>query len=109
MSYSGLDVLTGAVISLDEAEMLTGGYQNNFPTEPKAYFIGAERLKQVLEQENCIGVRIYNGYDEAEGKKNLVLVGVNITTEDMTGGVILDKLAQCPNHCDVGSPLYFSS
>lgn len=109
MSYSGLDVLTGAVITLDEAEALTGAYQSNFPAEPKAFFIGAERLKQVLDQEDCIGIRIYNGYDEAEGKKNMVLVGVGITTEDMTDGVILDKLARCPGHCDTGSPLYFTS
>lgn len=106
--YSGLDVLTGEVIDLAEAETLTHAYQQSFPAEKKAFFVGAVHLKQILEQEGCIGIRIYNGYDEAEGKKNLVLVGVNITTEDMTDGVIVDKLAACPNHCDISSALYLN-
>ncbi|PHK21200.1 hypothetical protein VF12_38615 [Nostoc linckia z15] len=108
MAYSGLDVLTGEVIDLDEAQALTHAYQQNFPLEKKAFFVGAARLKQILDQEGCIGIRIYGGYDEAESKNNLVLVGVNFVTQDMTDGTIVDRLVACPGHCDATSPLIYS-
>lgn len=97
----------GTVITLNEAKQYTQNFQVLLPGETKAYYVGANKVKQILEQENCIGVRMYNGYDTVQQVKNLVLVGVDNTGKDMTAGVIVEKLLPCPANCDISSALYF--
>jgi hypothetical protein len=38
-------------------------------------------------------------------KITLVLVGVDVSGNDLTNGVILDDLAGCPPFCSINSPL----
>ena len=86
-------------ISLEEAVELTHSYQENNPDLPKSYFIGTNKLNELLSQDEVIGVRIYPGLDKATNKVNLVLVGVDQTGEDLTNGVIVDHLVICPPLC----------
>lgn len=93
------------VITLPEAETYTHGFQEAYPEEIKAFFAGSNKLKQVLDQEDCIGIRIYAGLDKTTNRKNLVLVGVNALGQDMVDGTILEELNPCPTDCDNLSPL----
>lgn len=93
------------VITLDQAIEYTHAFQENNPGAIKSFFAGSSKINLILEQENCIGVRIYNGYDATSGKNNLVLVGVDIQGEDMTQGVILERLSPCPKYCPKNSVL----
>lgn len=92
-------------ITLEEAIAYTHNAQTAFPEQPKSFFVGINKLNLILEQQGCIGVRIYNGYSEKEHIKNLVLVGVDSEGEDMTNGVILERLVICPRFCPKNSPL----
>ena len=44
----------------------------------------------ILEQEDCIGVRVYDGLNAETGKENRVLVGVDFEGEDMVDRVVLE-------------------
>lgn len=93
------------VISLAQAAKYTHSYQKENPGTIKSFFAGSDKLNLILQQEGCIGIRIYNGYNEAEKRANLVLVGVDAMGEDMTKGVILQELTPCPNVCPKSSEL----
>src|SRR5690625_1935752 len=91
-----IDRNTGEEITLKEAIDFTHAFQTNNPEELKSFFVGINKLNLILEQENCVGLRIYNGYNIETRKKNLVLVGVNQEGEDMTNGMRLENLKDCP-------------
>lgn len=97
---------TGAEITLIEGQELTAEFNKIYPDEAKAFFIGRNQLAKILSQEDCIGIRIYNGYDATAGTMSQVLVGVDLGESDMTSGVILDRMGACPGGaCDSSSPL----
>lgn len=100
-----IDQNTGEVITLAEATNFTHSFQQGNPNAIKAFFVGTNKLNLILEQEGCMGIRIYNGYDADQNKANLVLVGVDETGEDMTDGVIVERLRLCPPDCSKNSPL----
>lgn len=96
---------TGEVISLDQAIEFTHSYQEQNPNAIKAFFVGSDKVNSILEQENCMGIRMYNGYDVETQSNNLVLVGVDENGEDMTNGVIVEHLNPCPPDCPKNSSL----
>ena len=96
---------SGKVIIEKEAVKYTHSFQSKYPNATKAYFVGLEKINLILEQENCIGVRIYDGYNSETKKENRVIVGVDHQGEDMIEGVIVEELTSCPNHCPKSSSL----
>jgi hypothetical protein len=96
MSFDGNE---GKVVSLQEASIWTAEYRNSIqPGETIAHFIGKNKLLELLEQENCIGVRIYYGIDE-NGEKNLIFVGTDENENDLVDGLILEYAKKCPPNC----------
>jgi hypothetical protein len=91
---------TGSIITQEQAKTLIDAFAKKFPGEVVSSFIGGDNVKKILEQEDCIGLRIYNGYNDAEQKISLVVVGVNSNEEDMLeNGIIYDELVTCPPLC----------
>lgn len=89
----------GEVISLDEAINFTHSYQNENPDAIKAFLVDVNQLNLITQQDGCVQIRIYKGYDTTTKTNNLVLVGVNEQGDDMTDGVILERLLPCPPRC----------
>jgi len=100
-----LDQNSGEVITLSEAQNLVRNFQANNPEENKAFYVGSNHLKAIMEQEGCIGVRIYNAYDDQSKTKTVVLVGVDENENDMKDGVIVDRTSKCPPNCPTVSIL----
>jgi hypothetical protein len=100
-----LDADTGVVIDLKDARNYVKDYGLKFPDQNKAYFVGRNKIEDILDQSGCMGIRIYNGYVAEDEATNLVLVGVDYDGKDMTDGIILDRLAKCPSICDYTSAL----
>lgn len=96
----------GAIISLEEAVKLTTDYRTEYPNGIKAFIIDADLVRQVLDQEGCVNIRIYNGFDVTENKPSPVIVGVNADNEDMTAGILLDRMYCCPPRRAVNSVLF---
>lgn len=93
---------TGSIISQETAEELVASYQEKNPDEIISSFIGSNNIKALLNQEDCIGIRIYNGYDNTENKISLVVVGVDSNEKDMLkDAIIYDRMATCPPLCPV--------
>ncbi|RYG37334.1 MAG: hypothetical protein EOO01_30260 [Chitinophagaceae bacterium] len=102
-----LSKTSGGTITLSEAQDLVKNFRSLFPDEIKASFIGSDNLQLIIDQEDCIGIRAYNGYDVDTRELKLVLVGVDSKGLDMTKGYIMDKMVPCPTTCDSSSALYF--
>lgn len=86
----------GAIIDLKEAIELTANYRAEKPNGVKAHLIDASLVRQVLEQDGCVGIRIYNGYDKTTNSVCPVIVGVSVDDKDMTEGIILDRMRSNP-------------
>ena len=97
---------TGGKITEVQARILITAFDRKFPDEVVSSFIGKLNVKDILDQENCIGLRIYNGYDETNQKMSLVIVGVGQNGNDLlAGGLIYDELVTCPPTCPPGISL----
>ena len=90
-------------IPLDLAAQWTKNFRkaNPEPNTVKAHFFGKEAIVAILEQEECVGVRIYYSIDE-NGKKHLIVVGVKGDGNDLHNGLIADRSFLCPPYCTGG-------
>ncbi len=96
MTFTGNE---GAVITLAEGSKMTAAYRATISTgDTIALAVGKNLVNSILGQTGCMGIRMYFALDE-HGNKQLVLVGVDANGDDMTVGVIVDRLFPCPNGC----------
>src|SRR5690606_13015757 len=100
-----IDNNTGEVITLDEAINYTHTFQENNPDAIKSFFAGINKINRILGQDDCIGIRVYNGEDPITGPTTLVSGAAAKKCEDITQGVILERLVTCPTHCPKNSVL----
>lgn len=96
----------GEMISLAEANNYVSTYKksDNFAANKniKAFFYGREKLQELLNQNDCVGIRIYYGGErDAHGGYSpaLVLVGADENMDDLANGKILERGAPCPPLC----------
>lgn len=96
MAFNGDE---GSVVSLNDASRWTANFRKTVPAgDIIAHFIGKEKLLDILNQEDCVGARIYYGIGD-DGKKNLVFVGASADENDMVDGLIVEKVFGCPPRC----------
>lgn len=100
MSFNGNE---GEQISLTQGAELTGRYQTSNPDSVKGIFFGREKIRALLDQPDCMGVRIYLGQD-AQGNPSLVLVGADAQENDLLE-FVLDVGHRCPPSCSGQNPL----
>lgn len=91
-------------ISLQEATRMTKDYQKANPNSMKAHFFGKKAIQDILNQDNCVGIRIYYAQD-ANGKQHLVVVGADADENDLYNGLLAERSVGCPPICPNGSPL----
>jgi hypothetical protein len=92
----------GQQIPLTEAVSMTANFRTAYPNSIKALFYGSEILNDILDQEDVVGIRMYFAIDE-DGAKQLVLVGVDASGNDLYEGIVADRGYPCPTNCDTGS------
>jgi hypothetical protein len=96
MAFNGDE---GSIVTLDEAAGWTAKYRETITTgEIIGQFVGREKLLDILNQPGCKGIRIYYGIGD-DDLKNLILVGATADENDMTEGIIVDKVKACPPFC----------
>lgn len=97
-----LDATTGSIITEERARELVTSFGIKYKDEINSSFIGSDNVQHILKQEGCVGLRIYNGYDDENKKMNLVLIGVDGSGKEMLeDGIIYDELSQCPPICPI--------
>ena len=102
------DGTEGAPINLEQGASWTANYRRNAVADAdgnvvKAHFYGREILQKLLDQERCMGIRIYFGRDE-KGQKQLVLVGADADGKDMES-MVVDNAKICPPDCSMEGKL----
>lgn len=96
MAFKGTE---GEVISLDTASGWTANWRGSKDeSDPNAIFYGKDKIKAILDQEGCMGLRIYFGIDD-DGQKVLILVGADANEDDQEMKIILDRGVNCPPQC----------
>lgn len=86
-------------ISLEEARKLIQNYKSKQKEgEIHAHYFGKEAIYKLLDQEGCVGIRIYYASKE-DGTPELVIVGVNEEGKDLEN-IILERGWPCPPYCD---------
>lgn len=94
-------------ISLNDAATLTMNFRSTTGATENTIlgeYFGKDALAAALNQEKCIGLRIYYG-KRGDGTPVLVLVGVDPSGSDMTSGLVLENGFPCPPICDSGNSL----
>ena len=90
---------------LATAEQWTANYRATVSgSETKAHYFGGAAIKAILDQEGCVGIRIYYALDD-QGEKQLIIVGADADENDLYEGLIAERSAKCPPNCAVSSPL----
>lgn len=89
MSFTGQE---NHEISLQEASAMTKRYRDSQTEEMyiKAEYFGKEAIQSILQQKDCVGIRIYYALDENMVKK-MVLVGVDQNENDLYNGILAEK------------------
>lgn len=100
MAFNGTE---GGVITLEHGSELTREYRRQNPNQIIAHFFGRNILEEILAQENCMGIRIYYGVNDNNGKE-LVLVGADSDENDLTS-LVADISHPCPKACGMDNPL----
>ena len=92
-------------IPLDHAAELTRRFRASATKgEILASTFHAMQVLELLQQTDCVALRIYHGREES-GASTLVLVGVDDADQDMAKGMILQYPYKCPPICGVSSAL----
>lgn len=96
------DGTEGALFELAKATAWTANYRNTAQADGngdivKAHFYGREVLLKLLDQEGCMGIRVYYALDE-QGQKQLVLVGADANGNDIED-MVIDHSVPCPPNC----------
>lgn len=94
MSFNGNE---GSLIPHSEAAAATKAWRDAFPQQPLAFFIGKDRLAEIIMQDGAEGVRIYPGLDP-KGVFKPILVAANADENDIIGHV-MDNCSPCPPRC----------
>jgi hypothetical protein len=100
MAFNGTE---GGAISLAEGAALTKEHRLRNPTALKARFFGKDVINQILDQEGCMGIRVYFGQD-GDGNRQLVLAGADSDENDLLD-LVADTSIPCPNYCSSSNAL----
>lgn len=76
------------------------------PGEVIGVFMGKNKIKEILAQNECVGIRFYFAKD-GNNENTLVVVGADSNENDLANGLIADKLSKCPPNCSNSNPLNF--
>lgn len=76
----------GENIPLADAIQMTKAFREANSHATKAFYIGKNIMNELLGQDNCVGMRIYNALDE-DNQAQVVIVGVTSDNKDLYEGI----------------------
>jgi hypothetical protein len=101
----------GGAIPLPVAKEWTANYRATIKQgDTLAHFFGQDIIRKILEEDGCVGIRIYYAIND-KGQKQLLLVGAAengdniLPTENAAaspeddGPIIADMSKPCPTYC----------
>ncbi|MFD3001705.1 hypothetical protein ACFS7Z_15135 [Pontibacter toksunensis] len=102
MRFNGTE---GEAIELAKAAAWTANYRKAGAADTaKSHFFGTQIIQSLLEQEGCVGIRMYYALDD-DRKKQLILIGVDESGNDLESGLVADRSVVCPPDCGTDGTL----
>lgn len=92
MPFNGTE---GSAIDLTEAADYTANYRTDNPGMTLGFFMGKDIIQQILNQDGCMGIRVYLGKQAVGGDYELVFVGADANENDMLA-LVADRGAKTP-------------
>lgn len=89
--------------TLSNAADMNKRYRSNFPTQPKGIYFSQATLHDVLNQDDCVGIRFYFAQD-ADNQMTLTFAGVTADEDDILD-IIGDSGIRCPTACSTSNDL----
>lgn len=100
----------GGPISKSDAEKWIERYKKKHPDGPWAFFFGDDIINAVIRDPEAVGMRVYLGYKEQDGKEQLqmLLIGAredgsniwpNAEGKDGSNRLVGDQGMSCPPYC----------
>lgn len=92
-------------IPLSEAAEWTKNYRDTIaPDDTISHYFGKAAIQAILNQDGCVGIRIYYALDNT-GQKQLIVVGANAARNDLYTGLLAERSIRCPQDCPAANPL----
>ena len=92
-------------IPLEEASEWTKNFRDTVSaTDTIGHYFGKGAIQDILDQDTCVGIRIYYALDNS-GKKHLIITGVDANQNDLYEGKLAERSAPCPSMCSTLNPL----
>ena len=100
MAFTGNEDCT---IDINDAAALNKNFRENFKGQPLGIYFSQATLYDVLNQEDCVGIRFYFAAD-TDGQLTLTFTGVTEDENDILG-IIGDNGIKCPASCSSANVL----
>jgi hypothetical protein len=113
----------GAAIDLEMAAQWTKNHRHHHPKDIESQFFGNKILNHILQQEGCMGIRIYYANDQTpsgwqkfwisvsnfilsafanvNGKRHFVITGVTADGEDQLPDAVTGKISTPNGHAQL--------
>ena len=91
-------------IQLADAARMTRRFRETRPNGERGGAFHSGPILELLDQPGCAAMRYYHALG-AYGRPTLVLVGVDVSNDDLTDGVVLDLMVPCPPFCALPNEL----
>jgi hypothetical protein len=101
MSFTGNE---NHSISLQDASDLTANFRTNHPGAIKGFYFSKSAIETILNQTDCVGIRIYYG-ETIANVPCLVISGVKANMDDLYNGSLAEFGTPCPAFCGTANPL----
>ena len=95
MAFDGSE---GAPIDLTDAAQWTKKFRTQNPDSIKAHYFGRKIIEKILDQSECVGIRIFQAIDE-HGTQHLILAGTDANENNQLNGLLGEASIPCPNQC----------
>jgi hypothetical protein len=95
MAFDGTE---GGTITLAQGATMTEDYRTANPNGINGVFMGKDILNQILDQNGCMGIRVYFALD-ASGRQTIVCVGADSSESDQENDTVANLGAPCPPRC----------
>lgn len=102
MTYTGNEPHS---ISLSDAAAMTKAFRDSISSgQIIAHYFGKSAIAAILNQTNCVGIRIYYALSTT-AVKQLVVTGVDANGNDLYNGLLAERSLTCPIDCSTANPL----
>ncbi len=89
-------------ITLATAAEWTANFRRTIQSgDTRGHFYGKDAIQAILNQEGCVGIRIYYALDERAAKQ-LIIVGTKADENDLYNGLLAERSIPCPPLCGGG-------